>query len=84
MNFIKFEIESREAAKAVTALSREPNEKVEYSRNKPKYKINTSNAAILNTIAKKACIFCNSNFYNGLECKKLTHEQKRYKLKREG
>ena len=86
MKFIKFEIESREAANAISGLSVKTQEmnrpKVEYLKNKSRSNLPT--AAALNTIAKKACIFCYATNHNSIECKKFTPEQKRYKLKKEG
>lgn len=86
MKFIKFEIESREAANAVSGLSLKTHEvsrsKGQYQQNRNKTNIPTS--ATLNTVVKNVCIFCNSNWHTGLKCKVLTDEQKRFKLRKDG
>lgn len=87
MKFIKFEIESREAANAVSGLTFKPQESV---RPKNEYRKPTNRnyfptSAALNTISiKNVCMFCKSNSHASLKCKQITDEQKRYKLKKEG
>lgn len=80
MKFIKFEIESINAADSTSSFFffKSHGEFLSKVECKFKRKNNFSIAAALSTIVKNVCIFCNSNTHTWLECKILTNEQKIY------
>lgn len=86
IDFIKFEIEKREAANLISGITINTHEtsrgKGHYQASRNKNNLPTSTA--LNAIVKSTCIFCNSNSHTVIKCRSFTNEQKRYKLKKEG